>query len=193
MRKIEDNGILGIEILDAIQALRSPALDEIMKDITFLGDGGWFWIAVTLLCLGKYKKTGDKKYKEMCVELTTALLVSLFLGEVMIKNFVRRPRPFTIENFPIIIDRPLGFSFVSGHTFSSFSAATVIFKNNKKLGRLALILAGAIGFSRLYLYVHFLSDVITGAAMGVANGMITVEMVRRYSEKKMDEFDELEG
>ncbi len=191
MRKIKDSDILGLEILNAIQELRSPVLDSIMKNISFLGDAGWFWIAITLLCLGRYKQTGDKKYKKMSIELTTALLVSLFLGEVLIKNFIRRPRPFTIENFPIIIDKPMGFSFVSGHTFSSFSAATVIFKNNKKWGKIALILAGAIGFSRLYLYVHFLSDVITGAAMGVANGMISIEMVRRYSEKKIEEFEKL--
>ncbi|HBL40024.1 MAG TPA: hypothetical protein DDY98_00015, partial [Ruminococcaceae bacterium] len=96
------------------------------------------------------------------------------------------PRPFHylpwqeagVYTYPNIIARPNSFSFPSGHTSSSFAAATVLFCNNKKLGAPALVLAVLIGFSRIYCGVHYCTDVLAGTVVGVAFGIAAFFGVR---------------
>jgi undecaprenyl-diphosphatase len=87
----------------------------------------------------------------------------------LIKNLVQRPRPFvTFTDLQIIIPTPSEFSFPSGHTSSSFAAAGVFYKHlPKKIGVPAIVLAGLIGLSRLYVGVHYPTDVIAGILMGI--------------------------
>ena len=101
------------------------------------------------------------------------------------KPLFARVRPNDVNTaIELLIARPGDYSFPSGHTLSSFAAATVIFIANKRLGSLALLLAAAIGFSRMYLYVHYLSDVLVGAAIGVAIGVLAYYGVKRIANKK---------
>ncbi len=143
--------------------VRNPILDPIVIFITSLGDKGFIWIVGTILLLipEKTRKIGWMS--------AFALLGSLMLNNNLIKNLVARPRPFTVlSDLSILIPRPGEFSFPSGHTSSSFAAAAVFYRHlPKKIGIPALVLAGLIGFSRLYVGVHYPTDVLAGAVMGI--------------------------
>lgn len=167
------------EILYFLQTLHSPWLDEAMKGITSLGDKGVFWIltGVILFCLKKTRRLG------VCVLLS--LGVGLLSGNLLIKNLVERSRPCWIDpSVPLLIPNPRDFSFPSGHTLASFEAAVSIWLFNRKWGGAALILAVLIAFSRLYLFVHFPTDVLAGMVLGTAIAFGVHYIVKRAYEKK---------
>ena len=162
-----------LPILDWIAAnLWNPVLDFLMPLITLLGDGGIFWIAVAvaLLCTKKYRKVG--------LGMGIALLMGLLVCNVTLKPLVARPRPYDYQEeffskvIPLLIEKQHDFSFPSGHTLASFEAATVIAINHKKWGIAALVLAVLIAFSRLYLYVHYPTDVLFSVVMGIGFAFI---------------------
>ncbi len=143
--------------------VRTPVLNGIMVFITSLGDGGTIWIVVSVLLL-LHKKTR----KAGMISLI-ALLGNLIINNEIVKNIVQRPRPFvTFTDLQIIIPQPGQFSFPSGHTASSFASAVTFYRYlPKKVGVPAVILAGLIGFSRLYVGVHYPTDVLAGVVMGI--------------------------
>ena len=145
------------------ESVRNPMLDSLMKFITALGNGGMIWIGATILLLI------PKKTRNIGMMSAVALLGSLIINNNIIKNIVQRPRPFvTFTDLQIIIPTPSEYSFPSGHTSSSFAAAAVFYRHlPKKLGLPSVILAGLIGFSRLYVGVHYPTDVIAGVIMGI--------------------------
>lgn len=145
------------------ESVRNPMLDSLMKFITALGNGGMIWIGATILLLI------PKKTRSIGMMSAVALLGSLIINNNIIKNIVQRPRPFvTFTDLQIIIPTPSEYSFPSGHTSSSFAAAAVFYRHlPKKLGLPSVILAGLIGFSRLYVGVHYPTDVIAGVIMGI--------------------------
>ena len=148
-------------ILDFIRNnLTSPFMDTLMKAITFLGNGGWIWIAfgVILSFIPKTRKIGFT----VCL----GLIFSLLLCNLTLKPLVARVRPYEIKEIVLIIAKPHDYSFPSGHSSASFAGAVAIFLNNKKWGIAAIILASFIALSRLYLYVHFPTDVLCGALLG---------------------------
>ena len=163
-----------LPILDWIQAnLQSPFLDFIMPWITMLGDAGIFWIAcsVILMFLPKYRKIGFSK--------AAALLMGVVICNMIMKPGFARIRPYdyqiqflnrTWEDLlvtgKLLVDTPHDFSFPSGHTIASFEACIAILLRNKKLGIPATILAVLIAFSRMYLYVHYPTDVIASVILG---------------------------
>lgn len=156
-----------LPILDWIQAnLKSAFLNEVMPIITMFGDGGIFWIAcaVILLCIPKTRKTG--------LGMAFALIMGLIVCNITLKPLVGRIRPYDFQEklgvvIPLLTERMHDYSFPSGHTIASFEAATVLLINNKKLGIPAMILAVLIAFSRLYLYVHYPTDVIFSVFAGI--------------------------
>ena len=97
------------------------------------------------------------------------LLVCVLAGNLLLKNVVARPRPCdVIPEMPLLIPQPQSFSFPSGHTMSSFAAATVLLFASWKWGIAAYAMAGVVGFSRVYLFVHYPTDVLAGVALGIA-------------------------
>ena len=144
-------------------SVRNPILNSIMIFITSLGNGGMLWIAATVLLMI------PKKTRKIGLMSAIALLGSLIINNNLIKNLVQRPRPFrTFPELQIIIPTPSEFSFPSGHTSSSFAAAAVFYRHlPKKLGVPSVVLAGLIGFSRLYVGVHYPTDVLAGVIMGI--------------------------
>ena len=159
-------------ILDFIQNMASPIMDRIMVFITTLGNSGTLWIvlAVLMLCSKKYRVTG--------IMLAVGLIGSLLIGNIVLKPLVGRMRPFSIkEGIDLLINAPRDFSFPSGHTLSSVISATILLLREKKIGYAAAITAFLIAFSRLYLYVHFPTDVIAGAVIGVIIGFLSVRLV----------------
>lgn len=162
-------------ILHGIQdSLRCGFLDFVMPKITTLGNGGAIWIilAVCLMISHKYRKYG--------FVMISALAVGALIGNVCIKPLVARARPCWIESVSLLIQNPRDYSFPSGHTLSSVIGAVVLTAANRKFGWFAIPLAALIAFSRLYLYVHFPSDVLTAAVMGVIIGVAVVKLANRF-------------
>ncbi len=157
-----------LPILDWIQAnLTSPLMDKIWPIITMFGDGGIFWIAMAVLLLffPKTRKTG--------LGMGIALALGLLVCNITLKPLVMRPRPYVFQEklgvmIPLLTERMHDYSFPSGHTIASFEAAVVILLNHKKSGIAALILAFLVAFSRLYLYLHYPTDVIFSIFAGTA-------------------------
>ena len=149
---------MGIEfkILDLLQNIRTSVGDAVMCFITRLGDAGMVWIllAVILLVIPKTRKYG--------LVLMTALCVDLVLCNGILKNLFARIRPCDINTqVQLLIARPDDFSFPSGHTAASFTAVTALYlSGEKKLWKPALMLACLLAFSRLYLYVHYPTDIL---------------------------------
>lgn len=166
---------MGIEIsiLDWLQTIRTPMLDEIMCGITKLGNAGAVWILLTLvLCLiPKTRKAG-------CI-MAVALICDLVLCNVVLKNLVARTRPFDVNTaVQLLVAKPGDYSFPSGHTAASFVAVSALYlAGEKKLWKIALVLAVLIAFSRLYLYVHFPTDVLGGALLGILCGYLGKQIV----------------
>jgi undecaprenyl-diphosphatase len=168
-----------LPILDWIQnTLQCGLLDFLMPLITLLGDAGIFWIAVAvvLLIIPKTRKIG--------LGMGVALLMGLLVCNVILKPWVARIRPYDYQiqyfgtQIKLLVDAMHDFSFPSGHTIASFEAATVLLIHNKKMGIPAMILASLIAFSRLYLYVHYPTDVIASVILGIGIAVLADMIVR---------------
>ena len=162
-----------LPILDWIQAnLQSGFMDKFMPFITIFGDAGIFWmvVAAVLFLIPKTRKTG--------LGMAIAMMIGLIVCNITLKPLVARIRPYDLQlqEFGITIqllgDKMHDFSFPSGHTIASFEAAVVMLRNSKKLGIPAMILAILISFSRLYLYVHYPTDVIASVILGTLFALI---------------------
>ena len=167
-------------ILDFIQAnMRLPFSDTMMPFITHLGESGILWIilAIVLLCIKKYRREG--------FTVAAALILCLIFCNLLIKNIVARTRPFDINTaIELLIKPPTDFSFPSGHTAAAFATATALLLcKNKLLGIPVLILAVLIAFSRMYLYVHFPSDVLGGMILGVILAFVAYAIVKKIYRK----------
>ncbi len=169
-----------LPILDWIaEHLSCGFLDKVMPVITLLGDGGIFWIAiaVVMLIFPKTRKAG--------LSMGAALLMGLVVCNLIMKPAFARIRPYDYQlaefgrHIPLLIEAQHDFSFPSGHTIASFEGATALFLYNKKLGIPALILAFLIAFSRLYLYVHYPTDVLTSIILGIAFGILGTLLVKK--------------
>ncbi len=142
------------------QNLHNPFSDFIMKLFTNLGDWGFLWIIISVILLCK------KKYRPFGVLLLLVLACNLIVGEIVIKNLIARARPFiNREDIILLIQQPSGYSFPSSHASSSFAAAFVLTKANKKLVWFYLP-SFLIAFSRIFLYVHHPSDILAGIFLG---------------------------
>ena len=150
-------------ILDFIaRNISNPVLDLIFRTVTALGNGGIFWIILTVVLL-LFKDT-----RRAGVTMAIALLIDLIICNLTLKPLIARIRPYDINtSVSLIISPPTDYSFPSGHTASSFAAALSLFFYNRKYGAAAIALACVIALSRLYLYVHYPTDVLAGAAIGV--------------------------
>lgn len=152
--------------------LRSPLMDEFMKLFSKIGNAGTVWI---IICIGLllYKST-----RETGIRVAISLILSLIICNLILKNYVARIRPFDAYKYiDLIISKPTDFSFPSGHTSASFAAALTMFKSGIKIkgykvGWIFIAIAVIISFSRLYLFVHYPSDVLGG----VLTGMISYEL-----------------
>ncbi|MEF9939949.1 MAG: phosphatase PAP2 family protein [Clostridium sp.] len=166
---------LEFSILYFFQELHTPLLDKIVPALTFLGNGGWFFIllGIAFLCFRKTRKTG--------VIVLISLAVGFLIGNLALKNLVMRDRPYWIDaSVPLLIANPTDFSFPSGHTLAAFEAATGVFLENKRWGIPMLLFAALIGLSRLYLFVHFPSDVLSGMALGIFIAWYVKRTIEKY-------------
>ena len=190
---------LELRILDLIQKLHTLVGDQVMCAITKLGNVGVIWIALVLglLLIPKTRRCG--------AVLAAALLINTVLCNGIIKPCVARPRPCDVNTaIQLLVPRPSGWSFPSGHTSASFASASALLfhahrRNTaisesqtaaKKLWKPVLALAFLIAFSRLYLYVHYPTDVLGGMLLGCLSGYagcrIMALWMRRTQRQRYD-------
>ncbi len=148
---------------------RNKTFDKIMPIITSAGNLGIIWIVISVLLMTK------KDYRVLGQTILIALVITTIIGEGIIKNIVKRKRPFYgDDDKELLISRPITYSFPSGHTASSFAVAAVFIKTDNAASLEIILLACLIAFSRIYLGVHYPSDVIGGEIIGALCGLITV-------------------
>lgn len=159
--------------------LRSDFLTPVFRGITALGDAGIFWILLIAFFLF-FPKTRRAGYAGLL-----ALVLSVLFNNLILKNCIARTRPFEmIERLTFLGKKPIDFSFPSGHTAASFAAASAFYRFlPRKAGIPLLVIAVLISFSRLYLGVHFPTDVIVGAIDGLLLGLLSAWVVT-YKERK---------
>ncbi len=160
--------IAELKLLDLIQVhLRSGIGDILMPFFTRLGNGGMIWILLTLVLL-LFRKT-----RRIGCAVGVSLLLEVLCCNLVLKPLVARIRPCDLApSVQLLIPRPADFSFPSGHTASSFASASALYFSRSKLWRPAAVLSVIIAFSRLYLYVHYPSDVLAGALLGTMLGAL---------------------
>ena len=171
---------LDFAVLDWIQAhLRCQALDFLMPKVTLLAEGGVFLILVGLALLLW------KSHRVCGAALLTGLAGGLLVGNLLLKNLIARPRPCQINtDIQLLISAPKDYSFPSGHTLHCFIAAAVLMHYDKRLGWPMLVIAILVAFSRLYLYVHFPTDVLAGAALGAGIGLLSAFVFDKLSARR---------
>ena len=170
------------EILLFIQDhIRQEWMDWFWKAVTHLGDGGVFWILLGIILLF------SKKTRPAGVAALLALLVGALITNVCLKNFVARIRPYeVVEGLRLMIERQRDYSFPSGHTAASFASVTALYlAGEKKMWKVALVLAVLIALSRLYLYVHYPTDIIGGVIFGSLSGYLGYKIVEWIQKKKI--------
>ncbi|BAK98256.1 putative undecaprenyl-diphosphatase [Oscillibacter valericigenes Sjm18-20] len=166
-------------ILNWIQAnCRTDFLDTVMPFASALCNHGEVWIAlaVILLLTRRYRRTG--------VVLALALILDGLCCNVILKPLIARVRPCDVNAaVELLVSRPTDWSFPSGHTAASFAAVGALLTEKRRLWKPAFILAVLIAFSRLYLYLHWPSDVLAGAILGTVLGFAAGRLTR-WVEKK---------
>lgn len=167
------------EFLDFLQTMHTPLITKIMKAASKLGDAGFIWILLTgvLLMIPKTRKVG--------ILVSVALLLDVLTCNVILKPLIARTRPYDVNKaVELLIRAPRDYSFPSGHTAASFAAAAALwFADKKKLAIPALVLAVLIAFSRMYFYVHYPTDVLGGAILGMVCGWLSYKLLSQKMEE----------
>ena len=161
--------------------LRADIVTPIMKVITHMGDKGAFWILVTLALLIYPNRRGRRLGAFCALAMVTGLLVT----NLIIKNWVARIRPYElIQGLECIVARADDFSFPSGHTTNSLACAWVLFrKAPKKWGVPALVLAILISLSRLDVGIHYPTDVLGGAVIGIGSACFSLWLLPKIERR----------
>ena len=154
---------IDIKMLNLLnRRFRYTLLDKIMPLITALGNGGLVWIIISMYLIS------NANYVIEGYMLLTSLFVTTIIGECVIKHLIKRTRPFAnLIGNKLLIAQPITYSFPSGHTASSFAAVGIFLTMDNELSIFVLILASLIAFSRIYLNVHYPTDVVTGIILGL--------------------------
>ncbi|MDD4509611.1 MAG: phosphatase PAP2 family protein [Oscillospiraceae bacterium] len=164
--------------------LRTPFLNGFFLSLTTLGDGGLLWIACSGLMLF------FKRWRRIGIAALVAMFLAFVSGEIILKNLVARPRPFIeIDALIPLLPMQQGFSFPSGHTASSFAAAFVYVRGAPaRWAKISFpILAVLMGISRLYVGVHYPSDVLAGAILGLFWSLVVWQLFLMIQQRRKEE------
>ena len=175
-----------LSVFQWIQGIQNGFLDALMVGITTLGNAGAVFIVLGFVLLF------TKKHRKAGLAVLVALIVMLLCSDLFLKEFFARVRPFNLVEsnpekyaawaaeyvFPELVYKPSSFSFPSGHTASAFAAATALLWHSRKWGIPTMIFAAVMGFSRIYVQVHYCTDVIGGVVSGIICAVIAVVIVK---------------
>lgn len=170
-----------LNILKAIEKLQNPVLDEISIIMARLGTGGAIFIIIGLIFLI------NKKTRKIGLNILISLIICLILGNLTLKPLVGRVRPYAKINRSILVKKLLDGSFPSGHTYSAFATAFSTLFYNKKMGIIFLLFATLMGFTRMYLFVHYPTDVLGGIVLGYVGAIIGKKLLDKQKYEKRDE------
>jgi undecaprenyl-diphosphatase len=173
MTQFENIDVMILEFIQ--QNLHTPWLNNLAIFITTLGDGGLLWLLIAVVLLFR------KQTRHMGIMVVLALIISTLLGEVTLKHLFLRPRPFlTYENFNPLV-HPTGlYSFPSGHTASSFAVAGILIWGFKKYKVPILLVASLIALSRVFLLVHYPTDILAGIILGFLCSQLVIWMYTHH-------------
>lgn len=162
--------------------LRNPFLNSIMQAYTVLNNLGMLTIGIILIFVIV------KELREVGMAMALSLGIQVICNNVLLKPLVARIRPYEFSNQVVLLVREADdFSFPSGHTGSAFAIAVVAYLMlPKKYGVLALIMAILMGFSRLYVGIHYPTDVLGGALLGSATSYVSYFVFRKYGSMKKE-------
>lgn len=167
-----------LEFLKILQSLRTDTLNKIFELITILGEETPMILLIAILYFAVNKKYAQKLFFITSISLS---------ANCIIKNFVKLPRPFTNKGITCVRpDTATGYSFPSGHTqnFATWTTALAI-KSKKILFTIIMgIFVMLVGFSRIFLGAHFISDVVAGAILGVLFAVIGYFIYDKVENKK---------
>ena len=170
---------LELGILDGIQTnLRGGVLDVLMPALSWTCNHGELWIVLAAVLLAV------KRYRRQGLAVGCALVTDLVLCNLILKPLVGRARPFTVQAVDLLIAPPTDASFPSGHTAASFAAVFALKASGSPLWKPALAVAVVMAFSRLYLYVHWPSDVLGGVLVGAAAGYAGAWAAKKLAARK---------
>lgn len=172
-----------MDLLYWFQSIHHPILDKIVVAITSLGNSGIFWILLTIAMLILCKD------KRVAWTSALALVFSLLIINIFLKNTVMRVRPCWIDtSVPLLVKNPSDYSFPSGHSSASFASAVSIvqYVRYRKQGVAAVILAAMIAVTRMYVFVHFPTDVLVGTLLGIIEALLA-GLIIRWIYRKIDE------
>ncbi len=165
-------------ILGSIQAIHTPILNFIMICISTIGNLGLIWIFIGIWMFLK----GNKK---TAVFLFSALVVNLIVCNGILKPWLDVSRPFEQNpSIQLLINPPKDPSFPSGHTAAAFCCVTVFYLSKEKFWYVFLILAILMAFSRLYLYVHYPTDVLGGVIVGTLSALVVYRCILWKNQRK---------
>ena len=168
-------------ILDFIREnMTCPFMDILMGIFTRVGNYGILWIAIAVIMMF------SKKYRRTGIIMAVGLVIMLITGNLLMKNLIARDRPFIQRPETwLAIAQPFGYSFPSGHSFSSFTSAAILSRRGKWWAVFSILTAVFIAFSRLYFYVHFPTDVICGCIFGLILGSAVYSVLDKRLEEKI--------
>ena len=150
------------KIINNVSRIQRPLFSKFLIPLTRIGSMGFVWvlIALPMLISNSLRITG--------IKVILAVLLTGFIGEGLIKHLAKRKRPSKyIEEKDMLIRKPITYSFPSGHTSASVSSAIIISSTCPKLSIPVYTLAFLVSFSRLYFKVHYPSDILAGAILGL--------------------------
>ena len=159
--------------------VRAAFATPVVNLITHLGDKGIFWILLTVALLIV------RKTRPLGVICALSMVIGLIVTNLIIKNWVARIRPYElIQGLECIVEKADDFSFPSGHTTNSLACAWVLFRRApRKWGVAALVLAILISMSRLYVGIHYPTDVLGGAVIGICSACLALWLVPKLEKK----------
>lgn len=171
---------LDFAILDWIQSnIKCAFLDVLASCWRFFGEAGIFWIAIAIGLMI------TKKYRKLGITLALSFAIGALTVNLGLKPLVGRVRPYDVNTgINVLIPHLSDYSFPSGHTLICAEAAAVLWHFERRFGIPAAICAVIMAFSRVYLYVHYPSDVLVGLILGAVNGIIAISAVNAIWKRR---------
>ena len=163
-----------LSVLEWFDSLHGSVLDPVMVGISYSATSGMIWFVLGFLM------TCSRRWRRCGVSVIVAVALAYVVVDAILKPLVCRDRPFDVEDFQLLVPVPDTWSFPSGHTASAFAGAATVLIHNRRWGALAMIYAALVGVSRMYLCVHWPTDVIAGALIGTALAFLAVWFMSRW-------------
>lgn len=163
-----------LSVLEWFDSLHGSVLDPVMVGISYSATSGliWFVLGFLMTCSRRWRRCG--------VSVIVAVALAYVVVDVILKPLVCRDRPFDAADFDLLIAAPDTWSFPSGHTASAFAGAAAVLIHSRRWGAVAMVYAVLVGVSRMYLCVHWPTDVIAGALIGTALAFLAVWFMSRW-------------